>query len=137
MRRHKLSQRVRDIYRTFAIDDKQSEPHVPNQNFVERGWRDTKTITNNLLNRSNAPANTWLLALSYVCFLQNHIAYRSLGWRTPAEWILGHTPDISVLLQFEFWEPAYYKKLDDKFPSDSTEQVGRFVGIAEECRPLL
>lgn len=41
------------------------------------------------------------------------------------------TPDISVLLQFQFWEPVYYAKYDEKFPSDSTELLGRFVGISE------
>jgi hypothetical protein len=34
-------------------------------------------------------------------------------------------------LQFQFWEPVLYAKYDGKFPSDSTELMGRFVGIAE------
>ena len=56
----------------------------------------------------------------------------SLGGRTPIEWMLGHTPNISVLLQFQFWEPVYYHKYDDgKFPSEITEELGRCVGIAE------
>ena len=67
----------------------------------------------------------------YICFVQNHTAVKSLGWRTPTEWLLGYTPDISVLLQFEFWEPVYYAKYDAKFPADSSECLGRLVGIAE------
>jgi len=119
---------VKDIYRTFAIGDKQSEARVRNQNFQERSWQDTKRMTNNLLNITNAPAYVWLLALQYVCFLQNHIALKSLGWKTPVEWLLGFTPDISVLLQFEFWEPIYFALFEPSFPRDSTEHVGRFVG---------
>ena len=126
-----VSARVQDILRTFAIKDWQSEPYKGNQNFAERGWKDTKTKVNSLLNASGAEPEAWLLALEYVCFVQNHTSVSSLGNRTPIEWLLGYTPDISVLLQFSFWEPVLYKKYDEKFPSDSTELLGRFVGVAE------
>jgi hypothetical protein len=45
----------------------------------------------------------------------------------------GHTPDISVLLHFHFWQKVYYKKVDSYFPSDSVEAVGHFVGISDQC----
>ena len=126
-----ISERVKDILRTFLIDDWQSEPYKGNQNFAERGWRDTKCKVNSLMNMSGAEAAAWMLALEYICFVQNHTAVDSLGGRTPIEWLLGYTPDISVLLQFQFWEPVLYAKYDGKFPSDTTELMGRFVGIAE------
>ena len=126
-----ISDRVKDILRTFNVKDWQSEPYKGNQNFAERGWRDTKTKVNSLLNQTGADPSTWFLALQYVCFVQNHTAVDSLGGRTPTEWMLGYTPDISVLLQFRFYEPVYYAKYDAKFPSDSTELCGRFVGIAD------
>src|SRR5512137_399541 len=80
---------------------------------------------------SGAPPELWLQALMYMCYSQNHTAILSLGNRTPTEWLLGYTPDITVLLQFQFWEPVYYAKYDAKFPADNTEMLGRFVGIAE------
>ena len=83
------------------------------------------------MNQRNVPPKAWLLALQYVCYMQNHLAYESLGWRTPTEWLLGYTPDISVLIRLEFWEPVFYQMRDASFPSDSTECLGRFVGIAE------
>ena len=126
-----LSKRVLAILRTFVIDNWQSEANQQRQNCAERSWKDSKEWTNNLLNISGAPAECWLLALLHVCFLRNHIAYKSLGWRTPIEWLLGHTPDISALLQFRFYQPIYYCTDDAKFPSDSTERIGRFVGISE------
>jgi hypothetical protein len=126
-----ISKRVKDILWTLAIKDRQSEPYNGNQNFAERGWQDTKRNVNILLDISGAPAKAWLLALQYIFLVQNHTAVDSLGGRTPIEWMLGYTPDISVLLQFQFWEPVYYQKYDGKFPSDSTEELGRFVGIAE------
>ena len=84
-----------------------------------------------MLNSKGAPGKAWLLALQYVCEIQNHTAVKSLNWRTPVEWLLGYTPDITTFLQFEFWEPVYYAKYDAQFPQDSTELLGRFVGISE------
>jgi hypothetical protein len=85
-----------------------------------------------ILNTSDAPADLWLCALEYACFIINHTAVEPLGWRTPTEWLLGYTPDITVLLQFYFFEPVYYQELDGKFPQDPKECLGRFVGgIAE------
>jgi len=54
-----------------------------------------------------------------------------LNWRTPTEWLLGYTPDSSVFLQFRFYEPVYYALYGGKLPQDSTEAMGRFVGIAQ------
>jgi hypothetical protein len=71
------------------------------------------------------------LALGYICFIQNHTAVKSLGNRTHIEWRLGYTPDITMLLQLQFWEPVYYAKYNAKFPADSTESLGRFTGIVE------
>ena len=45
--------------------------------------------------------------------------------------LTGSTPDISALLQFDFYEPVYYKAEENHFPSMSTEKFGRFVGISE------
>ena len=132
--RAEISAQVQDILRTFVIDDWQSEPHNKNQNFAERGWRDTKAKTNLVLNMSGAPPEIWLLALEYICFIQNHMATDRLGGRTPVEWLLGYTPDISSILQFVFWEPVYYSKEPKdkvKFPSQTDECLGRFVGISE------
>jgi hypothetical protein len=44
-----LSERVKDVLRTLVIDNWQSESHQQRQNFLERGYRDTKTMVNNLL----------------------------------------------------------------------------------------
>ena len=46
------------------------------------------------------------------------------------EWLIGSTPDISNLLQFVFWEPVYYFAVEPKV-GDTTELLGRFVGISE------
>ena len=90
-----------------------------------------KEWVNNLLNHSGAPPELWSLALQYVCFLRNRLAHKSLGWRTPTEWLFGFTPDISVLLQFIFYEPVCHKRRNPSFPGDIEEAVGRMVEVSE------
>ena len=101
--RAEISHRVEEVLNMLQIKDWTSEPYNKNLNFAERVWRDTKRKTEFTLDSSNAPAFAWLLALEYVCFATNHTAHERLGWRTPTEWLLGYTPDITVLLIFTFW----------------------------------
>ena len=114
-----IGKRTKEILCILLTKDYQSKPCNKNQQFSEQGWRDTKTRTSNLLNMSGAPNHCWLLALAYVCFLQNHTAYESLNGRKPIEWLLGFTPDITALLHFIFYEPVYYAKYDESFPGDT------------------
>ena len=58
-----ISKKVHDVLRTFAIKDRQSEPHNKNQNYAERGWKDTKLLSNRVLDTSGAPCSAWFLAL--------------------------------------------------------------------------
>ena len=129
--KQQISKRVKEILGVLHIKDWQSEPRNPNQNFAERAWQQVKQMTHRILDMSDAPSNLWLAALEYACFILNHTATERLNWRTPTEWLLGYTPDISVLLQFEFYEPVYYQQEDGKYPADPTEKLGRFVGISE------
>ena len=123
-----ISDKVKEILGMFAVDNRTSEPHNKNQNYAERAYRDVKRMVERLLDMSGAPNSWWLLALEYVCFIFNHLATERLGWRTPTEWLLGSTPDISVLLCFVFYQPVYYRSFD---ADDDEELLGRFAGIAE------
>jgi hypothetical protein len=126
-----ISQQVEDILRTLYIDHWQSEPHKKDQNFAERGWQDTQRVSNLTLNMSGAPDYCWLLALKYVSFIQNRVSLQSLNGRTPYEWLYGQIPDISIILQFVFYEVVYYKSMEEKY-GKPTELVGRFVGFSED-----
>jgi hypothetical protein len=68
-----VSHKVGDILRTFFINNWQSEPHQQHQNHAERRYQTIKNWTSRILDRTGAPAHTWLLALQYVCFLLNHM----------------------------------------------------------------
>ena len=45
--------------------------------------------------------------------------------------LTGQTWDISPILQFDWYEPVYYRKVEPTFPSQTTKEVGHFVGISE------
>jgi hypothetical protein len=127
-----ISKKVLDILRTLCISDWQSEPHQQQQNPAERRYQTVKTTANRILDRSGAPAYTWLLCLQYTCYLLNHTYNTSINV-VPLQALVGSTIDISPLLRFHFWEKVYYKRVDTDFPSESREAVGHIVGISEHC----
>ncbi|MEL6846675.1 MAG: hypothetical protein AAFP02_26005, partial [Bacteroidota bacterium] len=107
-------------------------------NPAERQYQNVKRKTNLILNRSGAPANCWLLATLYVIFILNITSTPELHGRTPYEAKYGKTPDISHVFMFTFYEPVYYATDDRlsyakkvKYPSDTHERKGFFVGFAE------
>jgi hypothetical protein len=121
---------VKQVLRPLHISTWQSEPHQQHQNPVERQYQNIKRLCNTILDRSGAPAYTWLLCLMYVCFLLNNTWCEAID-DIPIHLSTGSTNDISPLLCFHFWEPVYYKLGDSDFPSDSREKRGHFVGISE------
>ena len=60
----------------------------------------------------------------------------TLDWKTPMEKATGETPDISAFMQFTFWEKVLYYSHGESFP-DTTEKVGRFLGVSENCGDAL
>jgi hypothetical protein len=62
-----MSIRVNQILRAlFCISSWYSEPFYQNQTLAENRYGTLKAGTNRVMNLSGAPANTWLLALTYV-----------------------------------------------------------------------
>ena len=62
--------------------------------------------------RSGAPPAAWLLCVLYVISILNVVPLKSLHYDTPTRVCLGHTADISHLLQFKFWERVLGSSLD-------------------------
>ena len=85
------------------------------------------------MNRSGAAANCWLLCLIYVCYLLNHISCAALDGKILLFGLTGITPDISIILLFTFYQPVFYATYDQKFPSESEERAGYWVGFGEHC----
>ena len=61
------------------------------------------------MDRTGAPASTWLLCLMHVCFVLNLAVNATLGWQNPQHLCTGYSGDVSPLLRFKFWDPVYYK----------------------------
>ena len=116
-----ISNRVTDILRAYHISNWHSEPYHQNENPAEWRYRTIKSWTKTVMNRSGAPANSWLLCLIYMCYLLNHIA------------LTGITPDISIIFLFTFYQPVFYATSDQNFPSESEERAGYWVGFGEHC----
>ena len=85
------------------------------------------------MNRSGAPANCWLLCLTYVCYLLNHIACPGLDGKIPLFALTGITPDISIILLFTFYQPVFYATHDIHFPSECEEGAAYWVDFGEHC----
>jgi hypothetical protein len=127
-----VSNKVANILHTFCINNWQSEPHQQHQNPAERRYQTIKNRTNRILDRTGAPAHTWLLALQYVCFLLNHMYNTTLN-TVPLTCLQSTAVDISALIRFHFWQPVYFKLSEPSFPSESKEALGHVVGISEHC----
>ena len=124
-----ISARIKTMCGIYGMKDYQSEPHHQHQNYAENRIGTLKDGTNRVMERSGAQASLWLLALVYVCLLYNHTVNESIGGVPPLTALEGINPDISMFLAFSFNEPVLYAE-DNKYPSESTEKSGRFVGFA-------
>ena len=131
--KNEISHKVKDILRAYNISDWQSEPYLQNQIPAEWRYRTIKAWTNTIINRTGAPAHSWLLTLQYVCYILNHISTASLGGQVPLQVLYGVTPDISIILLYTFYQPVFYATHDQHFPSDSEEMAGFWVGFAQHC----
>ena len=133
--RHEISKKVADLLRSLFIKQYESEPYHQHQNKAEQRYGVVKRYINTLINLIGAPAHCWLLCMLYVCNLLNATASPALGGLTPLQALTGQVPDISHFLHFSFWEPIYYKvdesEPDHRFPSQSNEKRGHWVGFAD------
>ena len=80
-------------------------------------------MDNTILNRSGASANSWLLCMSYVCYLLDHISGESLEGQIPLTNLYGVTPDISILMMHTFYQSLYYASHNQSFPFTSEENM--------------
>ena len=125
-----ISNKVRDILHVYHCSSWHSEPYHQNQNPSELCYRTIKAWTNIILNRTGAPANCWLLCMSYVCYLLNHISCESLKGQ-----ILLTTLWYNTRHQYHhehtFYKSIYYSSHKQSFPSTSEEKHIFWVGFGE------
>jgi len=122
--------KVVEILRLYHISSFHCEPHHQHQNPAERKIQEVKKMTNAIMDRTGTPAKHWLVCTLFVVCLLNHMACSSLNWDTPIYKATGQKPDISAFTNFMFYEKVLYA-VDNKFPSESPEKQGNWMGIAE------
>eukprot|EP00957_Ditylum_brightwellii_P000157 12312-Ditylum_brightwellii.AAC.1 len=82
-------------------------------------------MSTKILDRTGGPAYLWFFCMLYAVMLLNFTALESLGWLTSNQACFGLTPDISVLLQYRFYQPVYCSD-KDAFPN-SNERMGHWI----------
>ena len=110
-----ISNKAKDIIRMYHHSTWHSETYHQNQDPSEWRHRTIKTWTNTILNRTGAPANCWLLCMSYVCYLLNHISCESLKGQIPLTKLYGVTPDIIIIMMHTFYKSVYYAYHNQSF----------------------
>ena len=131
-----ISSKVIDILRHYHIKQHRSEPYYQNQNLAEQRIQDCKHLVNNIMDRTGTPAKFWLLCLEYAVYVLNHTC-EVKDTKTPLEKAHGQPVDVSALMQFRWFEPVLYHAPDASFPSESTEKLGRWVGVADHVGDAL
>ena len=129
-----ISDKVKDILRMYHSSSWHSEPYHQNQNLSELHYQTIKAWTNTILNRTGAPANCWLLCMSYACYILNHISCKSLQGQIPLTKLYGITPDINILMMYTFYQPVYYAFHNQSFHSNTEEKYAFWVGFREHVR---
>jgi hypothetical protein len=67
----------------------------------------------------------------------NCTACQSLNWAVPLTILLGTTVDVSPLLRFHWYQPVLFNVDSPSFPSESSEALGYFVGVATHCGHMM
>ena len=73
-----------------------------------------KRLVKAILGWSGAKPNEWFLVLTYVIYIRNRTAVKSLGNITPIEKLTGETPDISIMLIMPYRQPVFYLATGDE-----------------------
>ena len=83
-----------------------------------------------LLDRTGTPDSVWYLAAQYIADIHNICSDSNLqNEMTPLQYQQEVTPDISVYLQFTFWQPILYLDHESSW-TESKERSARWVGVA-------
>lgn len=107
-----------------------TEAHSPFQNRTEGVIKEVKRHVQRFMSRTRTPKRLWDYCMIYVTDLRNRLALPlpQLQGRTPYEVLTGNTPDISELLQFEWYQPIWIYN-SATFP-EQKRTIGRWIGVA-------
>ncbi len=110
--------RFKTLCSEYCIPSTSTEPYSPWQNRAEGGIRELKRHVHRKMKARNVPLRLWDFCCKWSCDVRNKTAGNNflLEGRTPYEVIHGHTPDISSLMDYDFYEPVWYYDELSQFP---------------------
>ena len=116
----------------------QTEPHSPWTNAAESAIRELKRATGRRMTATRTPKRLWDDCMELTALIRSHTALDiwQLAGQTPETLMTGQTPDISHLLEFDWFDWVMYYDSETKFPEDS-EVLGRWLGPAQDIGPMM
>jgi len=115
--------------REFGVLERPMEAYKSHQNYAENGVLAIKFKSAKIMEQQGVPKRLWDHVFLYASTLSNRTATKNprLEGRTPYEYIFGHTPDISTLITFTFYDHVFYYDSIHRFP-EPRRLVGRWLG---------
>jgi IS30 family transposase len=110
--------KFKDLCKEFHIPCTYTEPYSPWQNRAENAIRELKRHVRRKMLANKVPPRLWDFCVKWSSDIRNKTSSNRfvLDGRTPYEAVLGHTPDISSLVTFNFYEPVWYIDQTAEFP---------------------
>jgi hypothetical protein len=136
----------RGSLKTYHIKQTFTEPYSPWQNRAEGEIREMKRDIKKMMRHANSPKRLWNYLRDLIAKKRRVTASSipSMQGRTPHEQVLGWTPDISTLIQYEWYQWVYYRD------HDGEQKLGRWLTPADthgggdtywilpiSCRPIV
>ncbi len=123
--------KFKDLCKEFHIPCNYTGPYSPWQNCAEGSIRELKRHTRRKMAANKAPQKLCDFCAKWSSDVRNKTAssHFALDGRTPYEAIHGHTPDISSIVAFSFYEPVWYYDQIAEYP-EPKRKLARWLGEA-------
>ncbi len=130
--------KFKTICKEYMISTSYTELHSPWQNRAESGIRELKRHVNRIMKACSVPLKLWDFCVKWSCEVRAKTASNNLAFegRTPFEAVMGSTPDISSLIDFDFYQPVWHLDETSSFP-EPKRKLGRWLGEAHGVRQAM
>ena len=103
---------------------------------VDNAIRRMKQMWQAMKVEKNVPKRVWSFAFRHIAKLIQHIPVKK-GEPTGRQLVTGFTPDISDLLDFDFWTLVWFYPQKHPSITDDARQLGRWMGAARNVGAAL
>ena len=123
--------KFKQLCNDYAIPNTLAEPYSPWQNCAESNIRELKRHVGRKMKSRNVPKVLWDYCARWSCDVRSKTSSNLfiLDGRTPFEAVTGDTPDISSIMDYDFYEPVWYYDEVAAF-QEPKRHIGRWLGQA-------